>query len=138
MSVSNSLSSLFKKEQLWANCSHCSLQKSDESKSLFNKESREWFACFLRANQTFALQKWAIRWKKFIVFTISLTVFKEYVLKLGRVCTWYIYILYIYLLFHCIDIKYLFIRFRNLNLRLEIRKGGTLRLGGVVKEGITT
>ena len=45
--MSESLSSLFKKERPWANRSCCSLQKSNVSKSLsllFNKEQHEWLA----------------------------------------------------------------------------------------------
>ena len=73
--VSDLLSSLFKKERPWANRSHYSLQKSDESQSLFNKEWREWFTRFFRANPTFTIKKRAIRLKKFLVFTMFLTVF---------------------------------------------------------------
>ena len=54
-----------------------SLQKSDESKSLFNKEWHEWFACFLKANRTFALlllKKRATGSNKFAVFIMYLTV----------------------------------------------------------------
>ena len=40
------------KERPWA---ICSLQKSDESELLFNKDWHEWFTRFLRANHTFTL-----------------------------------------------------------------------------------
>ena len=57
MCVSKSFSTLFKKERQWANCSRCSLQKSD----------REWVAVYKRATLSESL---LILWKNLYILYV--------------------------------------------------------------------
>ena len=63
--------SLFLKELPWAICSRRSLKKSDTSESLSSLFKKEWLFMI----HSFALEKLAIRSRKFVFFTLSLTVY---------------------------------------------------------------
>ena len=72
--VSKSILSLFKKEQLWANHSHCSLQKSNlEGSALdfFKKERHQWFT--LDSSVTISKNAWKKR-----IYHMFLTVFPPF------------------------------------------------------------
>ena len=70
--VSDSLSSLFKKERPWANISRCCLQQSDDSESTFNKEWRDvsdsHFCSFTLKNKWFARKNCCLYCNMFLTF----------------------------------------------------------------------
>ena len=86
--MSDSLSSLCKKEGPWANRSHRSFQKREESESLLNKEWCEWFSFFwewitLKKTSKFLSFNERFAWKfvAFAIFWQFFNAFRHFKLK---------------------------------------------------------